>query len=106
MGVDALEDEDRLTLEAARIAREFLIGQNAFHPHDAFSSVTKTYELARLLWAFVRVGKTALGNGVAFDKLDLASVRVALGAVKTAPPSELEARILDADDTIAGMEAT
>ena len=106
VGVDALEDEDRLTLEAARIAREFLIGQNAFHPHDAFSSVTKTYELARLLWAFVRVGKTALGNGVAFDKLDLASVRVALGAVKTAPPGELEARILDADDTIAGMEAT
>ncbi|MGB8332090.1 MAG: V-type ATP synthase subunit A, partial [Polyangiales bacterium] len=47
VGVDALEDEDRLILEGARIAREFLIGQNAFHPNDAFSTVSKTYHLAK-----------------------------------------------------------
>jgi len=84
VGVDALEDADRLVLEGARIGREFLIGQNAFHPHDAFSTVAKTYHLARLLWHFMRTGGDALKEGMAFDKLDLASVRGAFGSVKTA----------------------
>jgi V/A-type H+-transporting ATPase subunit A len=106
VGVDALEDEDRLILEAARIAREFLIGQNAFHPHDAFSSVAKTYHLARLLWMFMRTGTEALRSGVAFDNLDLAAVRVAFGTVKTSPPDKLEESIAEAEGTISGMEAT
>lgn len=104
VGVDALEDDDRLVLEGARIAREFLIGQNAFHPHDAFSSVSKTYHLARLLWEFMRTGTGALEQGVAFEKLDLAGVRVAFGAVKTAAPDDLDALIAEAERTIADME--
>jgi V/A-type H+-transporting ATPase subunit A len=103
VGVDALEDHDRLVLEGARIAREFLIGQNAFHPNDAFSTVAKTYHLARLLWDFMEAGKETLAAGIAFDKLDLAAVRVAFGAVKTAPLDALDARIEDTEQTIAGM---
>jgi len=106
VGVDALEDEDRLVLEGATIAREFLIGQNAFHPHDAFSTVAKTYHLAKLLWAFMRTGEAALGGDASFDKLDLAAVRVAFGAVKTAAPEALEQRIEDAEQTISQMEAS
>jgi V/A-type H+-transporting ATPase subunit A len=105
VGVDALEDDDRLVLEGARIAREFLIGQNAFHPNDAFSTVAKTYHLARLLWDFMRAGGDALSSGASFDKLDLAAVRVAFGAVKTAPAEALEARIADTEQTINLMGA-
>jgi len=104
VGVDALEDEDRLVLEGARIAREFLIGQNAFHPHDAFSTVHKTYHLAKLLWHFMRTGGAALKDGVAFDKLDLAAVRVAFGSVKTAAPELLDGQIAEAEETISGMK--
>jgi V/A-type H+-transporting ATPase subunit A len=106
VGVDALEDDDRLVLEGARIAREFLIGQNAFHPHDAFSTVAKTYHLARLLWAFMQAGSEALSSGVGFEKLDLAAVRVAFGAVKTASPDALDERIAETEQTIADMGAT
>jgi V/A-type H+-transporting ATPase subunit A len=106
VGVDALEDADRLVLEGARIAREFLIGQNAFHPHDAFSSVIKTYHLARLLWEFMRAGEAALKEGVAFDHLDLAGVRVTFGFVKTAAPEDLKAQISKAEETITGMRAS
>jgi V/A-type H+-transporting ATPase subunit A len=101
VGVDALEDEDRLVLEGARIAREFLIGQNAFHPHDAFSSVAKTYQLAKLLWAFMRAGRAALEAGAAFDTLDLAAVRVAFGSVKTAAPDALDLQVGEAEQTIS-----
>jgi V/A-type H+-transporting ATPase subunit A len=106
VGVDALEDEDRLVLEGARIAREFLIGQNAFHPHDAFSTVTKTYHLLKLLWAFMRTGKAALKDGMSFEKLDLAAVRRAFGSVKTAAPDALEQQIAEAEQTIADMGAS
>ena len=104
VGVDALEEEDRLVLEGARIAREFLIGQNAFHPNDAFSSVAKTYHLARLLWRFMDAGKAALENGVRFEHLDLAAVRVAFGNVKTAPIDALDESICEAERTIGNME--
>jgi V/A-type H+-transporting ATPase subunit A len=103
VGVDALEDEDRLVLEGARIAREFLIGQNAFHPHDAFSTVEKTYHLAQLLWSFMQTGEAALKEGIGFKKLDLAAVRVAFGAVKTSAPDALGQQISDAQQTIAEM---
>jgi V/A-type H+-transporting ATPase subunit A len=103
VGVEALEDEDRLVLEGARIAREFLIGQSAFHPHDAFSSVEKTYHLARLLWHLMGTGRSALEQGVSFDKLDLAAARVAFGAVKTASPDTLKQRIADAERIISEM---
>ena len=106
VGVDALEDEDRLVLEGARIAREFLIGQNAFHPHDAFSTVAKTYQLLKLLWALMRTGKAALKDGVSFEKLDLPAVRRVFGSVKTAAPDALEQRIAEAEQTIADMGAS
>jgi V/A-type H+-transporting ATPase subunit A len=105
VGVDALEDEDRLVLEGARIAREFLIGQNAFHPHDAFSTVTKTYHLAKLLWSFMRAGKAALESELSFDKLDLPGLRGAFAEVKTAAPDDLTQRIADAEQTIAQLGA-
>jgi V/A-type H+-transporting ATPase subunit A len=106
VGVEALEDEDRLVLEGARIAREFLIGQNAFHPHDAFSTVAKTYHLVKLLWEFMRTGKAALKDGASFETLDLAAVRVAFGSVKTAAPDALDQQISEAEETISEMRAS
>jgi V/A-type H+-transporting ATPase subunit A len=103
VGVDALEDQDRLVLEGARITREFLIGQNAFHPNDAFSTVHKTYHLVRLLWDTMRNGEAALSQGIGFEKLDLASLRSAFAAVRTAALDELDDRISDAEIKIAEM---
>jgi len=105
VGVDALADDDRLVLEGARIAREFLIGQNAFHEHDAFSSVAKTHSLAKLLWDFMTRGGSILSDEAGFEKLDLAAVRLAFGAVKTAPPKDLDAMVSKATDAIANMGA-
>ena len=106
VGVDALEDEDRLVLEGARIAREYLIGQNAFHPNDAFSTVHKTYHLVKLLWEFMQTGEAALKDGVGFEALGLAAVRGAFGSVKTAAPDALDQQISKAEQTISGMRAS
>jgi len=105
VGVDALEDEDRLVLEGAQIAREFLLGQNAFHPHDAFSSVPKTHQLARLLSQFMRKGARALARGASVDKLNFAAIRAAFGGVKNASPEDLKVRVTEAEEAIATLEA-
>ena len=76
---------------------------DAFHPNDAFSTVHKTYHLVRLLWDTMRNGEAALSQGIGFEKLDLASLRGAFAAVRTAALDELDDRISDAEDTIAEM---
>jgi hypothetical protein len=53
----------------------------------------------------MRAGKSALHDGVSFEKLDLPAIRVAFGAVKTAAPEVLEARIMEADQTISRVGA-
>ncbi len=96
VGPDALEDADRLTMECAAIVRDVVLRQNAFHEHDASSSVTKTYGLARAALEAHRAGIRALDAGAVFARLDLAPVRRALGALRDCPEDEVASRAADA----------
>lgn len=88
VGPDALQDDDRLTLEVARIVREVVLGQNAFDPHDAFSPVDKTFELACLARDLLHIGHGLLESGRTFDSLDLEAPRKALVAARDAEEAE------------------
>ena len=90
VGPEALQDRDRLVLEAGRLVREVVIEQSAFQPHDASSSVEKTYRLASLSHGFFRRASEALESGAAFESLGLASARQAIAALRTAAPEELD----------------
>jgi V/A-type H+-transporting ATPase subunit A len=46
VGPESLEDKDRLLLATAAALREFVLGQSAFDPNDAFSPPAKTFALA------------------------------------------------------------
>ena len=102
IGPDALQDPDRLLLEAARLVREPVLGQSAYDPNDARSPVEKTYRLARLARAAYRVGLATLQRGVPFERLDLAPVRRALGLIRRAAPAELDARARETETALAG----
>jgi V/A-type H+-transporting ATPase subunit A len=91
VGPEALQDRDRLLLEVAALVRETVLGQSAYDPHDACSSVAKTYRLAALAHALYRQGLAALDHGAAFDTLDLAPSRRALIALRRGPPDQLDA---------------
>jgi len=90
IGLEALQDRDRLTLETATILREELLAQNAFDPVDAFCPVAKTCLLARLLVDLLDRGRAALDTGTQLETLDLAAARGALVRVRRAPAGELE----------------
>ncbi len=85
VGPDALEDQDRLILETARLLREFLIGQSAYDPADASSPVTKTWRLADTILRFHREGTAALAGGGTMATVDVSGVRRTLAALRASP---------------------
>ncbi len=75
VGPDALQDRDRLTLEAAGIARECVLAQHGYDPADAHSPIAKTHRLAGLALGLYAAGLAALERGVPYDGLDLSAAR-------------------------------
>jgi V/A-type H+-transporting ATPase subunit A len=103
VGPEALQDRDRLLLEAARIVRDAVLAQSAFDPNDAFSGVAKTHRLAALAQALYAAGLAALERGVGIERLDLGPPRQALAEVRRAAPTEFDARAVEAEATIASI---
>ena len=52
VGSDALPDKEQLTLEIARMVREFFLQQNAFHEVDTFCELDKTFLLMKTIKFF------------------------------------------------------
>jgi V/A-type H+/Na+-transporting ATPase subunit A len=103
VGPDTLQDADRLVLEMTRLVRETVLAQSAYDPNDARSSVLKTWRLATLARDLQRAAGVALESGASFEHLDLAPARRALGALRAASDSDLEARAAEATNAIAAL---
>lgn len=52
VGIDALSNQEQLTLETARMIREDFLFQNAFDPADAYTSLKKQYRILRAILHF------------------------------------------------------
>jgi len=74
VGSDALPEKQQLTLEVARMIREFFLQQNAFHEIDTYCEPKKTFMLADTILYFSQKAHSALDEGVAItDLLNLES---------------------------------
>ncbi|MFN7955702.1 MAG: V-type ATP synthase subunit A [bacterium] len=105
VGPDALQDQDRLLLETARLARDVVLGQSAFDPHDAASPPAKTSRLAELVVRAHRVAAERIQGGVRFDALELGPLRRMLAAIRLAPLAEIEERAARAAAAIDALGA-
>ena len=103
VGRDALDDDDRLLLAIARLVRERVIGQNAFDPVDACSSVAKTHALASLVTDLHAAGKQALVAGTPFEGLELAAASAAITAVRDSQGEDFERCVAEARRTIGAL---
>jgi V/A-type H+-transporting ATPase subunit A len=106
VGPEALEDRDRLLLAAATAAREFVLGQNAFDPDDAFSPPAKTFVLAEAVIRLVDGGLEAIRGGLAFSDLALDDVRRALAALRDTPPAARERALAAVTAAMTGLAPT
>ena len=63
VGSDALPIDQQLTLEVARMIREYFLQQNAFHDVDAYTGVEQQYHMAKAILTFQNEAKTAIESG-------------------------------------------
>lgn len=101
VGPEALEDADRLLLASAATLREFVLGQSAFDPNDAFSPPAKTFALADAVLRAHDGGTAALARGLTFTDLAVDGVRSALAGIRDGPPGQLAAAVGAFDDALA-----
>jgi V/A-type H+/Na+-transporting ATPase subunit A len=69
VGSDALPEKQQLTLEVARMIREFFLQQNAYHDVDTYCSPRKTYLLADTILYFSDKAYQALERGIAIPTI-------------------------------------
>ncbi len=69
VGPDALQDQERLLLEFARMLKESFLQQNAYSDDDAYSSLEKTGHLLDALLSFYEACSGALKSGVLLNNV-------------------------------------
>ncbi len=67
VGSDALPIGQQLTLEVARMIREFFLQQNAFHDVDTYSDLKLQYDMARAILSFQEEAKKAIAGGALLE---------------------------------------
>lgn len=63
VGSDALPDPEQLTLEVARLIREFFLQQNAYHEVDTYASLGKQFKMMSAILEFENRARKALAAG-------------------------------------------
>ncbi len=69
VGPDALQDAERMVIEAGKMIREYFLQQSAFSDVDASCSLEKAYWMIRGIRAFYEAAVAALERGMAIDDI-------------------------------------
>lgn len=78
IGLEALQDSDRLTMEVASILREGFLRQSIFHEVDVFCPLEKQYWMLKSILTFHDLGQKALRDGVFLERILDGPVRMKL----------------------------
>ena len=69
VGSDALPEDQQLTLEIARMIREYFLQQNAYHDVDTFCPMDKQYKLLKSIMSWGDKAHNALDSGVSIEDI-------------------------------------
>jgi V/A-type H+-transporting ATPase subunit A len=102
VGSDALPDDEQLTLEVARMIREYFLQQNAYHEVDTYCALQKQHDILAAIMLYEDLARRALNMGKLVDdiinipsKADLSKIKfeaeygTKLEEVETAMRAEL-----------------
>ncbi len=82
VGSDALPEEQRLTLDVARMIREFFLQQSAYHAVDTYSPLSRQFEYMRAIRKFSELAIKAIALEVPLEKISALPCRSDLGKLK------------------------
>jgi len=105
VGVDALPEREKATLDVARMLREDYLQQSAYDPVDTYTSIQKQLRMLRSILTFGDREQEAVEKGATVQQLQKLPVRTKLSRMKWIPEAELEAQFsqiaLEVDSTVA-----
>jgi len=78
VGSDALPVDQQLTLEVARMIREFFLQQNGFHDVDAYCDIHLQYSMSKAILSFQEAAKNAMAAGAQLNDVVNVPARTAL----------------------------
>lgn len=90
VGVDALSDTDRITMETAKIIREDYLHQNAFHEVDTYTSLKKQDKMLKMIYTYYTECNSAIERGAELDSLLYLPVKEKIGRAKYIPEAETD----------------
>ncbi|HBR16556.1 MAG TPA: V-type ATP synthase subunit A, partial [Deltaproteobacteria bacterium] len=102
VGLEALQDIDRLTMEMGRIVKEVFLRQNVFNDADAFCTMEKQYWMMRCIIEFYNKAKKALSGGIYLEKILSSPVIARLMRMQDIPSNVFKEK---AEEMIREMEA-
>ena len=82
VGSDALPVDQQLTLEVARMIREYFLQQNAYHDVDTFCKMEKQYKLMKAIMKYSDLAITALEGGADLEAITSMKSKDDLSKVK------------------------
>jgi len=102
IGLEALQDVDRLTMDVGRLIKEVFLRQSVFNEADAFCTMEKQYWMMKTIIAFYNKAKDALGKGAYLDKILSSPVMARLMRMQDVPSNVFKEK---AEEIIKEMEA-
>lgn len=86
VGIDALQDQERVVLETSRLIREEYLRQNAYSDIDAACPLQKQYWMLKAFLQFLRYCQELLKKGRLIEELIGSPFRIELERMKETPP--------------------
>ncbi len=93
VGIDALQDQERITLEVSRMIREDFLRQSAFSEVDASCPLDKQYWMLKAFFAYHVLSRDLLKKGFPIEEVLGLSIREELGRMKEAPVQGFAERV-------------
>ncbi|MEM4267445.1 MAG: V-type ATP synthase subunit A [Candidatus Woesearchaeota archaeon] len=82
VGSDALPEKEQLTLEVARLIREFVLQQNAYHEIDTYCDLKKSYKLMKTVLYFNEIANGSLAAGTGIKRILATKSKTKIGNAK------------------------
>ena len=95
VGSDSLPDEQKVTLEVAKMIREIFLQQNAYDPVDCYCPLKRQYKMLSLIKKYSDLSEKALQAGAPVDKIAYLPVRTRFNQAKYEPKVDEELEAVD-----------
>jgi V/A-type H+-transporting ATPase subunit A len=82
VGSDALPDDEQLTLEVARMIREYFLQQNAYHEVDTYCPLQKQHDILAAIMIYDDLARKALNMGRLVEEIMNVPAKAELAQIK------------------------